>query len=182
MAIEMVNRKWMKELGVEITRSNKAYEKYQTPDNVLQFVRVVNRTFVLGFHREEWLDLHRDINIFLFAEKIIPEVEKRLVLDGFSFWNESKNLFKWEKPEGQVMRYFTIEEVEQDLFSNPIKIEEIKGKFDGIPNGLKNSKMIFQERWPWELKQTFDCDDVYRLRARLAAQIIPKEAKLVEED
>lgn len=175
----MVNRKWMKELGIVVTRSIQAYEKYEVPGTDLNafthLVRIVNRTFALGFTQEELVE--KNVNFSVLAEKIIPEIEKRLVLGAFNF-GDTREFFKWEKPEGQSLRYFRIEEIEEDLLDEPINIEKIKDRFDK----LEDSKLIFQERWPWGLGQEFEASDMYKLRARLAAQIIPKEAKLVEED
>lgn len=186
MPIEMVDRRWMKDLGIEITRSNKAYEKYEVPgDDSNAFnhsIRLVNRTFAFGFYKEEWLKSYRDMNVFLFAEKIIPEVEKKLILDAFRYFDHK--LFEWEKPEGQIIRYFTPKEAQELLLSAPVNIEEIETKFRELPGSepFKEARIIFQERFPWELTQTFDMDDSYKLRARLAAQLVPKQAKLVEED
>lgn len=178
----MVDRKWMKELGIEVVKSIRAYETYEVPDTaLLNLIRIVNRTFALGFTQEELEN--KGVNFSLFAEEIIPEIEKRLVLDAFNLWNNL--LFKWEKPEGQPVRYFRIEEIRKELLYEPIKIKEIEEGFkEQLPQltEFKNSRIIFQERWPWEIRQRFDEIDKYTLKARLAAQIIPKEAKLVMED
>ena len=173
--------KRLRDLGIEIVRSVQMYERYQyAMKDSLPYTRqmvLANKTFNISFTREVIED--SDIEIHQFIKNLSIQMEYREILDKINDRYNSGTIFPWHKMEGALPKFFTIEEISELLLANPIKEKVLKIRLKDIN---AKEKMIFQIRFPWQLKQSLDfIVDGISLYGRMAAGILPVNAKLMEE-